>query len=232
MKADNKYTKMQSDYYENTAADMAKMNHRHHDNNFDYWSILLKPIREDSKKWENCNALDFGCGTGRNVCNLLRMANWARVDGVDISENNLKLAREILTREGITPDKYKLVSNNGVDLKDLSDSSYDFIMSTIVFQHIAVHEIRYSLMQELFRALKSGGIFSFQMGYGEGYGKAEYNENAYDAEGTNTRHDVIVRSPEQLQKDLEEIGFINFKYVIRPSFSDGHPSWLFFTALK
>jgi len=241
MNKDNKYTKMQKQFYESTSANMAKVNHRNHDINPDYWNILLQPVREDSAYWKNKKALDFGCGTGRNICNLSRMTFWKRVDGVDISENNLKEADRILKREGVDPKNYKLFMNNGVDLSCIEDEQYDFVMSTIVLQHIAVYDIRFSLLSEIFRILKpfssSGStfresIFSFQMGFGEGRGKAEYHENAYDAKGTNSKHDVIVRDPKQIIDDLQKIGFYGITYVIRPAFSDGHSSWIFFTACK
>lgn len=229
---DNKYTKMQADYYESTAKGMAEVNHRHHDANFSYWSVLLKPIREDSAKWKGKKALDFGCGTGRNICNLLRMADWTRVDGVDIAKNNLKEAVKLLHKDGISAHLYRLHQNNGIDLAKINSDTYDFVMSTIVFQHIAVHDIRYGLLSELFRIMKSGAVISIQMGFGEGRGKAEYHENAYDAQGTNSRHDVIVRSPKQIEKSLKEIGFTDFTYEIRESYSDGHPEWIFFKAKK
>lgn len=228
----NTYTKMQQTYYENSAVEMAKVNHRHHDNNFDYWNCLLQPIRKDSAKWCGKRALDFGCGTGRNICNLIRLAEWDRVDGIDIAANNLEQAKELLSKDGIPNDKYNLYQNNGVDLIALSDNAYDFVMSTIVLQHIAVYDIRYSLLSEVFRAMKSGGVLSFQIGYGVGYGKAEYEDNAYNAEGTNTRHDVIVRSPEQIKTDLDRIGFVDFTFNICKAYSDGHPQWLFVKAVK
>jgi len=229
---DNKYTKMQSDYYENGAKEMAVVNHRQHDKNFNYWKILLKPIREDSGKWHGKRALDFACGTGRNISNLLRMAHWKNVCGADIAKNNLVEAERILKEENVPYHYYELFKNNGVDLDGLEDNFFDFIMSTIAFQHIAVYDIRYNLFKELYRVLKTGGTFSFQMGYGEGHGKAEYLENAYDAKGTNTKHDVIVRSADQLKDDLVKIGFKDFKHVITDAFSDGHPHWIFVTVTK
>ena len=72
------------------------------------------------------------------------------------------------------------------------DHEYDFVMSTIVLQHIAVYDIRFQYLQEFFRVMKPGGLLSFQMGYGEGYGKAGYYDNHYHAESTNSAHDTLV----------------------------------------
>lgn len=228
----NRYTKMQKEYYESTADLMAETDHEHHNKNPDYWNYLLFHVI-DTNVWDGKKALDLGCGTGRNIMNLLKKtAHWSRVDGVDISKNNIDHVLARLKEEKWPKDKCNLYVSNGVDLSGIEDNTYDFIMSTIVLQHIAVHEIRYNLLKEVYRVLKPGGMISFQMGFGEGYGKAEYTENAYNAKGTNTVHDVIVRRPEQIQKDLDQIGFKSFDYCIRPSFSDGHPQWIFFTAKK
>ena len=75
--------------------------------------------------------------------------------------------------------------------------------------------------------MKPGGLLSFQMGYGEGYGKAGYYDNHYHAESTNSAHDTLVTSPAQIGDDLERIGFVDFSYAVRPSFDDGHPNWIF-----
>ncbi len=227
----NKYTKMQEKFYDKSASVMAQTDHNHHNGNPDYWEILLKPLVSDSAQWKDKYALDLGCGTGRNIQNLLNNAYWARVDGVDISYENLKYAEHRILMH-FNEDEFKLFKSNGVDLRELQSDFYHFVMSTIMLQHIAVHEIRYSLLEEVYRVLKPGGLISFQMGFGEGYGKAAYYENHYEATETNTKHDVIVVDPDQIKHDLEKIGFKDFTYNIRPAFSDGHPKWIYFNATK
>ena len=228
----NPYTQMQKGFYNKAKADqMVSVDHRYHDGNADYWSILLGPVKDNREYYRGKKALDFGCGTGRNVNNLLSIGEWNRVDGVDISPENIEHAKRKIG--ALMQEKFfKLYVNNGVDLSGLPDDEYDFVMSTIVFQHIAVHEIRFNLLKEIYRTMKSCGIISIQMGYGEGHGKAEYEKDDYDAKGTNSKHDVIVRDPDQIKKDLDTIGFIDFEYVIRPAFQDGHPNWIFFKAKK
>lgn len=229
MKADNKYTKMQKHFYESTADNMVKQDHRQHDENPDYWDILLGPVKRDSEKWKGKMALDFGCGTGRNISNLFKLAEWFRVDGVDIARNNLLHARNLLGKEDIN---FNLYENNGVDLARIFDNTYSFVMSTIVLQHIAVYDIRFSLLKEIYRVMVRGGLFSFQMGYGEGRGRAEYHENAYEAKGTNSEYDVIVNNPSDVVNDLQKIGFTDITYEITPPFDDGHKNWIFFKAIK
>lgn len=233
MDQNNKYTKMQKAFYDkDKAKQMAETNHEHHNLNTDYWSCLLRAIKDDPDKWDNKTALDFGCGTGRNIINLWSLACWGRMDGVDISKYNLIEASKILKESGIPPQRFNLYQNNGIDLQELKSNEYDFVMSTIALQHIAVYEIRYNLLSEMFRTMKKGGVLSIQMGYGRGYGKAEYYENAYDAKGTNTKHDVIVPTAKCIYSDLIKIGFKDTTHQIMPPFSDGHPKWIYVQAVK
>jgi ubiquinone/menaquinone biosynthesis C-methylase UbiE len=228
----NKYTKMQRDEYNRDAHIMKIDNHSIHNNNPDYWNILLKPILDDLNKWEDKVSLDFGCGTGRNIHNLLQAAKWEQVDGVDISANNISWAETILCEQGHDRSKYELYINDGVTLP-MKDEKYDFVMSTIVFQHICVYEIRKNLLKEIYRVLKYGGLFSFQMGFGIGHPSTQhYYENYYDAIGTNSQMDVRVEDPEQIINDLSDMGFKRSKYIISNSWSDSHLEWIFVEAFK
>ncbi len=223
----NSYTSMQREYYETTANIMNEVNHRHHNANQDYWDIL---VADTESGFRERTGLDFGCGCGRNIQNL--WYRFARMDGVDISSENLKHARQNILAQGCPTHRFGLAQVNGVDLAPLASGRYDFIMSTIVLQHIAVHEIRRQYFHEFFRVMAPDGLLSLQMGFGEGYGKAEYTDNHYDALGTNSHHDTKVTDPEQLRADLEAAGFTDFRYTLRPAFSDGHPFWIFFKARK
>ena len=104
-----------------------------------------------------------------------------------------------------------------------------------MLQHIPVYEIRKSILTDFYRVLKKKGIVSFQMAYGlsnRPHPTAEYYDNVYDAEKTNTFHDCRVTDPNQIINDLTEIGFKNIETVIRPSFSDNHNEWIFVKATK
>ena len=48
-------------------------NHPEHNPNPKYWDLLLGDIKIAPEKWEGKKALDFGCGQGRNVTNLLSL---------------------------------------------------------------------------------------------------------------------------------------------------------------
>jgi ubiquinone/menaquinone biosynthesis C-methylase UbiE len=223
---DNKYTSMQKGAYANGTS-----NHEEHNTNPDYWNILLGDLK-NKENWDGKVALDFACGRGRNVTNMFNLCDWARVDGVDISEGNISQNKSDYTNQNSN-----WYCNNGIDVSDLKDNEYDFIMSTIALQHIPVYDIRKSLITDLLRTLKSGGLFSFQMGYGKEILSTEnripYFENHYDANGTNSVCDVRVQNIEDIIKDLQEIGYTNVTTEVRESYSDnGHPEWIYVKAYK
>jgi SAM-dependent methyltransferase len=203
-------------------------NHPEHNSNPLYWDLLLGDIKSDTEKFKNKVALDFGCGKGRNVTNMLSLAEFSRVDGIDISPANIEYCRASYPNQNSA-----FYLNSGADLADLNSDEYDFVMSTIVFQHICVHELRYNLKQEIFRVLKTGGIFSFQMGYGDinftGHTRPRgYYDNSYIAEGSNGSDDVRVTDPAQLISDLSKIGFKNITFEVHQPWEDGgHPNWIY-----
>lgn len=224
---DNKYTNMQKGAYSSGTS-----NHPEHNQNPDYWDILLGDLK-NKEKWDGKVALDFACGRGRNVTNMFNLCDWDRVDGVDISESNISQ-----NKNDYQTQNSNWYCNNGVDVSDLKDNEYDFIMSTIALQHIPVYDIRKSLITDLLRTLKPGGLFSFQMGYGEGLDspigrRSAYYDNTYDAGGTNSVHDVRVHNEQDVIDDLTNIGYVNITTEVRESYSDsGHTHWIYVKAYK
>jgi ubiquinone/menaquinone biosynthesis C-methylase UbiE len=224
---DNNYTKMQIMEYSNGTS-----NHPEHNDNPDYWDILLGDLKK-AENWNGKTALDFACGKGRNVTNMLSLANWSRVDGIDISFGNIEFCKQQYSNQ-----LSNWYCNNGTDVSDLKDNEYDFIMSTIALQHIPVYDIRKSLITDLLRTLKPGGLFSFQMGFGEGLEspigpRSSYFDNSYEVTGTNSRHDVRVHNEEEVVLDLLKIGYTNIKTEVKESYSDsGHTHWIYVKAYK
>ena len=232
---DNPYTVKEKAFYDADAVAMAKDDHRHHDANPDYKEFFINPFTKRKSKLapENKLALDLGCGTGRNVSNLLKTKKFSRVDGVDISCKVLEQASLKLTNEGYTKGvDFELFENNGVALDCLEENFYSHAMSTIALQHIPVYDIRFKLLSGLYRCLKSKGTLVFQMGFGAGYGKSLYKDICYAPEGFNTKHDVEVMDRDEIIDDLKLIGFKDIECFIRDSFSDGHPKWIFVKCRK
>jgi len=224
---DNQYTKMQKSQYA-----FGTSNHEEHNTNPDYWDILLGDLK-NKEKWEGKNGLDFACGKGRNVTNMLSLCNWNRVDGVDISNGNIEHTIRIYSDQNSN-----WYCNNGVDVSELKDNEYDFIISTIALQHIPVYDIRKSLITDLLRTLKPGGLFSFQMGYGEGFDStvgniSSYYDNSYQASGTNCMHDVRVHTENDVIDDLKQIGYCDIEVSVKKSYSDVvHNQWIYVKAYK
>jgi ubiquinone/menaquinone biosynthesis C-methylase UbiE len=227
----NKYTIMQKAYYDNegVTGNMNRENHCGHNANPDYWEILVKD--SEDPEFLSKVGLDFACGCGRNVINLIN--RFKRMDGVDISPELIKETDKNLKQLNFDDTKYKLYTCNGVSLDTIESNTYDFVMTTIALQHICVYDIRLSYFKEFFRVMRSGGILSFQMGFGNKKpGTVKYYENYYDATSTNSGCDVRVEDPNDIINDLKNIGFKNITYQIRNSWDDGHHEWIYLRAIK
>ena len=68
-------------------------NHPEHNTNPDYWDVLLGDVKSNPEKWKGKTALDFGVGQGRNVTNMFSLAQWGRIDGVDVSDANVQFCK-------------------------------------------------------------------------------------------------------------------------------------------
>lgn len=241
MDQNNKYTSMQRHQYDSTADIMAIENHRGHDSNPDYYGLLLKEIKQNPDQWTDKTALDFGCGIGRNVDNLLRLAKWKFVDGCDISSENITRAGNFLNSVH-TKELFNLYTTTGITLDPIKDNQYDFVMSTIVLQHIAVYDIRTSLLKDIYRVMKTGGLFSFQMAqYNSArINCAKYYDNVWDAPATNGAFDVSIDNPQNLIDDLVSFGFKDVTYTLTPEWDANNKcylnspdsKWIFLTARK
>jgi ubiquinone/menaquinone biosynthesis C-methylase UbiE len=237
----NDYSKFQKDFYTRETPVMRIENHKQHNSNPKYWDILLGDVKSDPTKWEGKNALDVGCGCGRNLLNLSTLAKWATVDGCDISAPNCEESKMFMWQfaEDTNVDTYP---TNGFELDGVPSDKYDFVMSTIVFQHICVHDVRFNILKEVYRVMKSGGTFSFQMAFGvhppEIQAKydskfASYFENVYDARRTNSGYDVQIVNADDLTGDLKKIGFDVINVQITESWeNEQHPQWIWIKAVK
>jgi ubiquinone/menaquinone biosynthesis C-methylase UbiE len=232
VESNNKYTKMQLRQYD-AEAQMWSESYRDpvvggfdDHNAWEDYSLLFTEIANPSEKI----AIDFACGPGRNLVKYKDF--FKRLDGVDISSVNIEKAKSYTANHGIT--NINLYVNNGIDLQCIDSNIYDVVMSTIALQHICVYDIRKSYFKEFYRILKNDGIFTAQMGYGNTLDRAvDYYDNFYDAIVTNRGCDTRVTSPDQLEKDLTQIGFKNFKYTIAQTGpGDSHPNWIYFNAKK
>ncbi|MCU1328919.1 MAG: Methyltransferase type 11 [Bryobacterales bacterium] len=102
-------------------------------------------------------ALEIGCGPGRLMLPMAR--HFGEVQGVDISEEMVSLARERLSH---IPSAHAQVTS-GADLSMFADAYFDFVYSYIVFQHIPGREIVLNYLREAQRVLKPGGVLRCQI---------------------------------------------------------------------
>lgn len=233
----NKYSEMQKNQYESDASQWSVESRDPvvggfdlHNNWEDYDNYLFKDINSLSTKV----CLDFGCGPGRNLVKY--RDTFKEIHGVDIAQKNIDNAELWIIHNGYSMEKHKLYVCSGVNLTEIPSKTYDVVMSTICFQHICVWEIRYNLLKEIYRVLKPNGYVSIQMGFGPQVStktSVNYKDNYYDANGTNGQIDTRVENPDELETDLKEIGFKDFKYYITTTGpGDGHLNWIFFNAKK
>ena len=202
---ENKYTQMQLNAYNKDASRWSEQNRNPVVGSFDghnRWNDYEHLFKRLNNQPELIG-LDFACGPGRNIVKY--NFRFKRLDGVDISPVNIEKAKNYTSSKGI---KSNLYVSTGVDIDVVPPNEYDFVMSTIALQHICVYDIRYSIMKDIHRVLKDGGVFTAQMGFGSPSPKTVgYYENFYDAKGTNRACDVCIETPDQLEKDLLEIGY-------------------------
>jgi ubiquinone/menaquinone biosynthesis C-methylase UbiE len=107
-------------------------------------------------------ALEIGCGVGRMTRMLSRV--FGHVTGVDISEEMIARARQNTADLG----NVDLMVGDGCTLTGLADASCDYAFSFIVFQHIPSYDVIASYCREVFRVLKPGSLFKFQVQGGDG----------------------------------------------------------------
>jgi SAM-dependent methyltransferase len=102
-------------------------------------------------------ALDFGCGAGRLT--LAISEHFDACLGLDISEQMLGKAREH-TRDRVN---CCFAVHDGNDLLELQTGTFDLVLSYLVLQHVPPAAAKASLIAELVRVLRPGGLLAFQL---------------------------------------------------------------------
>ena len=231
------YLKFVKDFFQDTHTDMVKNNnHLIQDNNTHYIENMVLPISEHPLFWKDKVALDFGCGCGRNIRNLLTAADFARVDGCDVSKSNAEYAKKYVEKYfNLEKDQKKCNTweTNGYDLQPAPNEEYDYVMSHIVFQHIPNYSIRYNILKDIYRVLKKGGIANIHfmdlddsVGYYDEYPsggctvdiayetgkKIESGHLIIDAQNLHLLN-CRVEDESFLVKDFTKIGFIDIECI-------------------
>jgi ubiquinone/menaquinone biosynthesis C-methylase UbiE len=112
--------------------------------------FIEQEIGSDKKK----RILDIGCGTGRHTIELAKRGY--TVTGVDLSESQLKRAREKAAEAGVN------IRFEQADARTLTfENEYDvaLILCEGGFALMETDEMNFAILQGAARALKSGGTF-------------------------------------------------------------------------
>ncbi|MBI2753347.1 MAG: methyltransferase domain-containing protein [Betaproteobacteria bacterium] len=117
------------------------------------------------KRPKRMKVLEIGCGAGRVTRSLAAL--FGEVHAVDVSGEMARLARQAVAG---CPNA-TVYQNNGADLDMFSGRSFDFAYSCLVFQHIPSREIIESYVREVYRVLRPGGLFKFQVQGDTGIGE-------------------------------------------------------------
>jgi SAM-dependent methyltransferase len=138
---------------------------------------------------QRMRALEIGCGAGRMTLALSSV--FGSVGAVDVSPEMIAQARSALCDR----TNVELYLNNGADLPMFPDQSFDFAISSVVFQHIPRRAIVENYIRETYRVLKPMSVFKFQV---QGYPIAEEQADTWVGVGF---------SEGQMQHIAAETGF-------------------------
>ena len=100
--------------------------------------------------------LDAGCGGGRNLVYFLR--NGFKVYGVDQSATAIVQAKSLATEllNAIESDQFRV---ENVERMSFSNETFDVVLSSAVLHFANDEEHWQSMVSEMWRVLKPGGIF-------------------------------------------------------------------------
>ena len=114
-------------------------------------ALVNSPVRPSGRDL----AVEIGPGLGR-ICRALR-PHFDRVVGVDISEEMVRRARELVPDLGITFEV-----GNGRDLQPVETASADFVLTFTVLQHLTSTPLIEGYLRDAARVLKRGGVLAAQ----------------------------------------------------------------------
>src|SRR5437764_5443755 len=115
---------------------------------------LAKRVFERALIQDGERVLDVGCATATRLIAAKARYPTAHLMGVDTDERALAIARKKIAQHQIEVE----VVQAGAEHLPFPTSSFDIVMSTLVFHHLPT-EIKQRAMQEIYRVLTPGGRF-------------------------------------------------------------------------
>lgn len=118
---------------------------------------LLQQVRP--RTGTGTSMCDVGCGIGRLT--FAFASHFERVIGLDVSPEMID--RAIWYQKRLHIDNVEFRVSNGVDMRDVHDSSQDLVISHLVFLHLTSRELMKKYFQEFSRVLKQGALAFFDL---------------------------------------------------------------------
>lgn len=206
-------------FFQKHSEKMTIVNHYHHNMEPNYWNHMLGDLMREDGAFKGGAALEYGCGAGRNLVNMGVLGGFARVDGIDISKNNAINAQEFANSKlNSYGTKVTCLEGDGYTLLPFKSDSYTFIISHQVFIHIPNYEVRQSIILDIKRVLKVGGVFvchfmtlDDSVGYQDNFNSFPKN---VQPEGCG-----------QLEADFKKHGFAEVRVTEVENFVNTKPEW-------
>lgn len=157
--------------------------------------------------------LDIGCGTGRHSIELAKRGY--NVTGVDLSESQLKRAREKAAEAGVSPDFRR---HDARALPFESEFGLAIMLCEGGFPLMETDELNFEILKSAVRALKPGGKFIFTTLNGlfplhhsvekfcaqaGGEGGASYRKNTFDLMTFRDHNLTIIEDDSGNKKELK-----------------------------
>jgi len=105
-------------------------------------------------KLEGKKVLEIGCGNGIQAIYVIKKYKPAEIIGIDLNENNIKIAKEEALKQGI--ENVKFYIGNAHTLSMIVDNSVDIVMNIESAFHYPDKE---QFLKQVYRVLKPGGKF-------------------------------------------------------------------------
>ena len=207
------------EFFEKHSQGMVIDNHYQHNLEPSFWKFMIEPVLSNPSRFEGELGFEYGCGAGRNLLNLLVAGPFARVDGIDISKSNARNSMRFI-EDNLGKGRTIVTQGNGYSCHPFPSNSYMFVISHQVFIHIPNRKIRKSILLDLVRILKPGGmaVIHFKtMSSAVGY---EENHDRFPKNVT-----VSIADKNLLLEDFLSVGFAEVKIEACSNYVDGKPEF-------
>jgi SAM-dependent methyltransferase len=104
----------------------------------------------------NSRLLDCGCGPGSISCDFAKILVSGSVEGIDIEQSQIDLARARATEQGLINATFSVGS---IYALPFPDSSFDVVFAHAIFEHISTPK---QALAEMLRVLAPGGLVAIR----------------------------------------------------------------------